>query len=324
MTINTAIELKDGVARDRDTGALLGSVYVANTLTGSGPPSSGTTGTGAVSYPEERVTFYVDNDSGVVFVNEGTGASPYWTPAGLDQFGLWGAFEDGRSQVGEPVADTDAELILNSGVRIFGQGIAETDSGVVVQTAGEGGNVVRLTTTDEVAHTIAIGGEAGIMQPDQHGLLVVEAEVTNVSAITLRGMGIGFVGAAADAFDPPITCATTVATLVLDDLALLHFNVGYTDGDRWYVAHNKSDAAASMTVVDTSTDVAAAATYQRLRVEINEGGDMRVFIDKTQVALVADALDADEEVSPVLYLESTSTAVKSADVRRYAHWALRP
>ncbi len=327
---DTATKLKDGVGRNGD-GKLLREMHVAQTYVGDGPPDSGSTqgDCSAAQGFTERVDFYVDQNSGVIFANEGTLTTPYWTPVTVNQPNLFGVFEDFRDQsAAAAVSGTGAEVILPSGVRVFGQGIAETDSGLAVQTAGEGGNVGRMTTTDEDAHTIAIGGEAGIMQPDQHKLLVVEAEVAQVSAITLRGGGIGFVGAAADAFDPPLTFATTTATLVLDDLGLLHFSAEYTDADRWYVAHNKSDAAASQDVSaggrDTGVDHAAAGTYERLRVEVNADGDMTCFIDKDEVFFLEDALDDDEELSPVLWLESTSTATKSQDVRRYMHYALRP
>lgn len=291
-----------------------------------GPPSSGTSGTLAgFAGPGELL---LDITNHVLFVNEGTQASPYWTPVGLGQARLFGVFHDFRDRVGEPLADTDAALIVaGSGLRVFGQGIAESDSGLVVQTAGEGGSVGRLTTTDEDAHTIAIGMEAGVMQPDQHKILVVEAELAHATAITLRAMGIGFIGTAADALDPPVTGATVTTTLVQDDAAGMFFDVGFTDADRLYAFHNKSDAAASQAVTsgsrDTGVDIPAAGTFCRLRVEIDVLGNMLLFKDKAQVGSIALALDADEECSPVLWLESTSAAVKSMDVRRFASWAYR-
>lgn len=291
----------------------------------AGAPSSGTSGTLA-GYAEAGAMLW-DTTNGVLFVNENTRPSPYWTPVSLDQRALFGVWTDFRDQVGKAIADTAAEAVLaGSGLRVFGQGIAEVDSGLVVQTAGEGGSVGRFTTTDEDAHTIALGMEAGVMQPDQHDLLVVDVELTNVSAITLRSMFVGFLGLAADALDPAVTGATTTATLVQDDLAGVFFDVGLTDGDRLFGVHNKSNEAATQDLTadgDTSTDIAAAGTYQRFRVEINSGGDMLVFVDKTQVYSKVDALDADEECSPVVYLESTSTATKSMDVRRFATWAYR-
>lgn len=321
------IVLKAGVPRVQSTGPLLDSINTVNALSGAGPPTSGTTGTGVRSTGDQKVVTYTDTDTGATFFNEGSATSPYWSPFthGGGTGPLWGVFSDFRDKPATALSDTTAALFNNNGLRAFGQGMTETDAGVIANSAGEGGVTLRMTTTDEVAHTIAIGGEAGIMQPDQHQLLVVDVEMTNVSAITLRGMGVGFVGLAADAFDPPITCATTVATLVQDDLCLMHFNVGYTATDVWKVAYNKSDAAASMTAVSTGVTVAAAATYSRLRVEIAENGDARFFINKAEVATpVSIALDVDEECSPIFYIESTSTAVKSCDVRRYAHWAYRP
>lgn len=291
----------------------------------AGAPSSGTSGTYAGVAAAGALLH--DTNKGVLFINEGTSLSPYWTPTTFDQRPLWGVRTDNRAQLGKAVADTAAEAILaDSGLRVFGQGIAETDSGYVAQTAGEGGIVGRLTTTDEVAHLAAIGTEAGVMQPDQHQLLVVEAELTNVSAITARALFLGFLGTAADALDPAVTGATTVATLVQDDLAGVWFDTGLTDTTGLYAVHNKSDEAATQNLAldgDTGTDIAAAGTYQRLRVEITAAGAMTVFVDKVQVYSRAACLDADEEVSPVLYVGSNATATKSIDVRYFATWAYR-
>jgi len=291
---------------------------------GTGSPKSGTYGTGLNE--AGKGSLYYDYSNGAVWRNDGTITAPYWVPLSVGAGSpLWGIDTDFRDEVGKAHANTDAAAIVaGSGLRVFGQGVAETDSGAVA-SVGEGGPVMRLTTTDEVAHTVAIGTKAGVYQPDQHGLGIVDVEFTSVSAITLRGYGIGFVGLAADAFDPPITAATTVATLVQDDLALIHQNVGYTDADRLYVAHNKSDAAADMTVVDSGVNLAAAGTYQRVRVEVDGAdGTARFFVNKAQVAEVSEALDEDEEASPVFYIESTSTAVKAVDVRRFLFCASRP
>lgn len=292
----------------------------------AGAPTSGTSGSFAgVCEPGDLLS---DVSNGVLFVNEGTRASPYWTPCGYDQAPLFGVHTDFRDQAGKAVADTAASAVVpGSGLRVFGQGVAETDSGLVVQTAAEGGSEARLTATNEDGHLIAIGMDAGVMQPDQHQLLVVDTELSHVSAITLRAMGLGFVGTAADALDPPVTGGTVTTTLVQDDAAGVFFDVGFTDADRLYAFHNKSNEAANQDATDggrdTGVDIPAAGTYCRLRVEIDVAGNMLVFKDKVQVASIEDALDADEECSPVLWLESTSTATKSMDVRRFATWAYR-
>jgi hypothetical protein len=292
----------------------------------AGPPTSGTSGTYA---GEQGVAggYLWDTTNYVLFVNEGSQASPYWTPCPYDQAPLFGVNTDWRDGAGAALAGTTMSVLVpGSGVRIFGDGHADTDSGAVAQTAGEGGTVMRLTTTNEASHVIALGMAAGVMQPDQHGTMVIDVEASNVSAITLRSMFVGFVGTAIDAFVAAVTGATTTATLVQDDLAGMFFDVGLTAGDRLYGVHNKSNAAATQDLTadgDTSTDIAAAGTFQRLRVEIAADGDMTCFVDKAQVYTQAIALDVDEECSPIFYLQSTSAATKSIDVRRFACWAYR-
>jgi hypothetical protein len=296
----------------------------ARPLEHAGPPHSGTSGEGVgVAHAGDLL---VDTTNQVLYINEGDATTPYWTPL-ADNPNIFGVFTDFRDTVGKALANTDAAAIVaGSGLRIFGQGIAETDSGAVANAAAEGGYTMRLTTTDEDAHTVAIGIAAGTMQPDQHSMLVVDTEITNVTAITARALFVGFLGTAADALDPAVTGATTVATLVQDDLAGLWMDAGLTDADRIFAVHNKSDESATQNLAldgDTSTDMAAAATYQRFRVEIDADGDMVAFIDKAQVYSTTEALDEDEECSPVLYLESQDTADISIDVKHFHCWATR-
>lgn len=291
----------------------------------AGPPTSGTSGTLAGIAEAGAVLW--DTTNSVQFTNEGTRTSPYWTPTSFDQRPLWGVWTDFRDQAGAALASTAVEVVVpGSGLRVFGDGIAETDSGLVVQAAAEGGSNGRMTTSATSGKVLAIGTESVVMQPDQHQLLVLDVELTNVSAITARSMFIGYLGLAADGLVAAVTGATVTATLVQDDLAGLIFDTGLTSASRLFGVHNKSDEAATQVLTsdgDTGVNIAAAGTFQRIRVEINSGGDMLAFVDKVQVYSRADALDADEECSPAVYIQSLASAVKSVDVRRFAAWAYR-
>jgi hypothetical protein len=295
-------------------------------------PASGTSGTGAGDWAAPNCL--VRGSGGAVFVNEGTLASPYWTPVSYTQRGLLSWFSDFRDGVGKALADTAATATLaGSGIRIHGQGIAETDSGVVV-TMSDQGAVATLTTTDEDAHTVVLSVGAGttpVFQPDQNGTCVVDAVVSQASALTLRSMFLGFCGSAADALDEVVTGATTTisfAATIGDDVAGLFFDTSLTDGDRYFAPHDAGNTNASIatsaTGVDTGVDVAAAGTFQRLRVEVSSGGAVTMFIDKAQVTSFAAAtLDVNEEIHPVLILGSASAAVKSADVKQFGAWGAR-
>src|SRR5688572_21504488 len=100
----------------------------------AGPPSSGTSGTLAgIAEAGARLT---DTTYFVEYINEGSRTSPYWTPVSFDQRALFGVWTDFRDQAGSALAATDAEnILIGSGLRVFGQGLAESDSGLVVQTA---------------------------------------------------------------------------------------------------------------------------------------------------------------------------------------------
>lgn len=304
--------------------SIISNPAMPRNYTNAGMPSSGTAGTfagiadpGSVCYDTTHENFYF---------NEGTKASPYWTPTNFNQKNLHCVNEDFRDNVGTAVGGSDMSVIkAGSGLRIFGDGHADNDSGLVVQAAAEGGIQARMTTTDEAAHGLALGMDAGVWQPDITGGMVIDVEFSNVSAITNRSMFIGFVGTAIDAFVAGVTGATTVVTLVQDDIAGAHFSTGYADGNAWYSIANKSDADASETAdIDTETDVPAAATYQRMRVEIDASGGMTIFANKTLIDTTAEALDADEECSPIFFLESLSNAIISADVRSISMWSARP
>lgn len=305
---------------------------------GSGFPKSGTSGTGVNSRNGQgapKGSIYVDVATGVAFVNEGSKESPYWTPVSFDQRGLMGWESDFRNGTGKAVSDTAATATLvRSGIRIHGQGIAETDSGLTVAMDDQGA-VASLVTTDEAAHTavLSVGtGTTPMFQPDQNGTCVVDVNVAQSSAITLRGCFLGFCGSAADALDPIMTYSGTTisfATTIGDDVAGLAFNVGLTATDRWFAPHDKGNANASIattaTGVDTGVDVAAAGTYQRLRVECDADGTVRMFIDKALVASFdAATLDVDEEIQPMFYIESTSAATKTALVKHFHAWGKRP
>lgn len=299
-------------------------------FTGTGFPRSGTVATGATGAGSAvHGAEYLDLTRNTKWVNEGDATNVYWYPVSYNQPGMLGIFDDFRSYEGVALSDTAAANARKTGIRIAGDGVAATDSGAIENANLEGGPTLRITASATsgklVALTTPVVASAGIYQPDQHGGAFVETRGTMVSAITARQFGIGFVGLAADGLVPPLTCATTVATLVQDDLVLMHMDATYTDPDNLCIAYNKSDAAATMTAEDTGVALAAAATKQTFRVELNVNPadatkvQARYFVDKILVGTqTADAVDEDEELNPVVYLVSLASAVKSMDLDYFA------
>lgn len=294
----------------------------------AGAPFSGTGG--ALAGQIKSGDYLKDTTNDVLYVNEGSKASPYYSPVGYDQENLIAYRSDWRDKVGVAHAgSTNDVTIAGSGIRVFGQGSADNDSGLVVTTI-ETGQLATATATDEASHLLAIGTDAGVFQPDQNDLLVVDAEFNVLTDLLTKTVAIGFIGTATAALDPPITSTTITMTLVQDDVQLLLMDAALTNADGLFQGWNKADAAATLlttaTGVDTSTDIAAVGTYGRYRVELQRtltAVKMVSFKDKVQIGSIADAADEDEECSPVLYIGSGTTSVEAIAIKRFAAWGTR-
>ena len=325
---------------DRDESAFPESREPIRTV--DGPVYSGTSGTLA-GVAETDTVVYCKN-SKTHYVNEGTAASPYWTPTSFSSPGLLAVYEDFRGLNADilggqvpAITDTGSVNWTSAGVRVCGLGLVETDAGLAAGTDVEGSNVGRITATNEDAKGTALAGHSvAQFQPDTHAPLVVDVTLTNVSAITTRSLFVGWVGAFADTAAPPITGATTTATFGPDDIAGLFQSTGFTDADGIFGVSEKSNTAGTQTGLSTAdATLAAAATYQRFRVEVQADGTTVGFVDKAQVvkikgatgaathATTTTALDADEEVIPLVVLGSLTTATASADIKRFAFWGKR-
>lgn len=301
-------------------------------LVGSGFPKSGTAGTGV---GKATGSVYIDGNTGVQFTNEGTAASPYWTPTNTRHPRLYYIgtdFKEGAALAGEPVANTNGAQDRSNGIRYIGQGLAETDSGgPATYTLTDGGfGLITLTTTDEDAHTVALvpadNTNAPMWQPDQHGTMVVDALISSGAAITAKAVFVGFTGTAPNALDPIMTFATTTVTNVATDLVGLVWSSELTLNDDWLSLFFDETGGGTKAAASYDTGIDTAITvYQRLRVEVDTDGTARTFINKALVGTHAAAsVDPDEEFVPMVYLESSSAAVATLLVRHYYAWGAKP
>ena len=318
--------LSRGLQMRTSGGGLLAAVE-----SGTAFPTSGTSGTTVVNgkgAPPGSLYLATTNDC--LFVNEGTQASPYWTPASFDQRGLMGwstDFTDGTTGqlvdttyvhnfLGVPVAVTETSVLLSNGIKLHGQGLDETDAGMTVAESDQG-NVATLKTTNEDAHVTAMSVGEGVVpmfQPDQNGTMVIDVNYTSPTDLTATAAFCGFIGSTAAALNPVMTYSgTTVsfATTIGDDVAGLTWSSEMTDSDRWFAVHDKDNANA--TILTTATDVdtgvnIVADTYQRLRVECDANGTVRMFINKVLYGTFTAALEVTEEIQPTFYVESSAAA----------------
>ncbi len=301
------------------------ALQIRSGLSGAGVPKSGTAGTGAGGL---AVTYF-DTTGQMLYVNEGTSASPYWSPVWMPGlFNTIGVREDFRGGVLSlmPIAGNAMSAYMDSGARIFGDGHADSDSGVIpAAPSGEGGRAHGIfTTTNEDLHTINIGGPTVSYQPDQHGRAIIDCEFATITDLTNRSHFVGFVGGAIDAMVAPATIASTTITNVLPDLVGMVMDASATDADGLFVTDNAANGNATVGTADAGRDLSSplvAGTFKRLRVEVDVDGAFRCFEAKLLV-YTGSAADVaiNQELSPILQLEAAEAAViKTMHVRSYMH-----
>jgi len=313
----------------RSVHAQLGNraLFGALDFVGDISPSSGPLGTGAGA--SGKGSTFTNILTGVKYVNEGTAASPYWTPMDYNHRGLISWHSDFRDGVGSPVAGTNASTTIpGSGLRVFGTAEPNATGGLTV-AQGAGGAVATMFcgTTTGLLIALGVGGATVPFKPSTMGPLVIDC--SNVIQITdndLRRFFMGFVGAAADALVSPVTGSTVTLTNVQTDVAGFIFDVGLTATERIFVTHNKANDTPTLVVtaagVDTGIDNVLGVA-QRFRVEVDALGNVKFFIDKLQVSTFALGLTPATNLSPIIALHSTTAAAKNMSLRQFATWANR-
>lgn len=315
----------------------LGGIQFANgarIIDGLGFPKSGTSGTGMKSgFGPPKGSIYIDVTNGVQFVNKGSSSSVYWTPVSPFQHGLQAFDTDFRDGQGKALSDTAGTATLTgSGVRVHGAGMVETDAGLTASLSDQGPVGILQVGADSLeAAVLSAGfGTTPAFKPNANGTMVVEAKIAQSVAITVRSVYLGWTGSAIDALASIVTGATTVLTpaaTIGDDFAGLYFDSGMTQAAEWFAPFDKANTSATIAAtgaVDTGVAVAAAGTFQTLRVEIDADGSVRFFIDKVLVRTGAAAsLTVGTALQPVLMVTSLSAAVKIMNIKRFSAWGVK-
>lgn len=195
---------------------------------------------------------------------------------------------------------------------LFGQGIDEADAGALVVADALNG-AVRLTTTDEAAHTAAVGTQAGF-KPSSMGPLTLEARVQSQNLDT-KTMWVGFSNDAAITAVSPVDGCTVTLTLNDADLAGFVLDASLTEDEMWHYAYKGGTAAASTSSSAVQTCVCAVAgEYDILRVEIDPNGTVSWFVNGSRKARVENAVCKDEVFAGYVMVQSHGCAIEDMDV----------
>jgi hypothetical protein len=215
-----------------------------------------------------------------------------------------------------PLATTDAAAVPFGDFMAVGQGIAETDSGIVSLGSDGLNGVGQLTTTDEDVH--AMGIQTGMMfDVGKMGTIVAECRV-RFSAITTGEFFFGLSDVCTDLaiIEGAIFHGNTATlTNTASDGCGFLVSSELTDSAAWHVVYNGGSAAAVTASATNALDVdMVAGDFNILRLEIDNNGTVRWYIDGVLKKTVEGAVSTTTDMCLSCLVESKTTACKTADV----------
>jgi len=176
-----------------------------------------------------------------------------------------------------PVANAEAATTPghNAGPFSVLGDLADTDAGLVLLSKASGYG--RLTGTDEAGYGCALATEVSF-SPILNGTIVVEARV-ETQLLTARNIFIGLTGTIADNIVEPLTATTITITKVYPSVGFLFDSQLTTSGTNWFMPYllasgttqTSTDVVSSQTVVAGESDI--------LRLEVDNNGAARWFIN---------------------------------------------
>lgn len=203
--------------------------------------------------------------------------------------------------------------------RVIGDGLAENDSGIINNEADPNLNGVgRLTTTDEDKHDCGLATplmlNVATMAP-----IVIECRFQHDDLDT-KGAFIGLCDVNADDLaleDDVIQGGTTTLTLTASDLCGFYWSSELTDDEDLHAVYNGGTAtgATDSTSVDLDTDL-IAATYKIVRLEVDNNGTARWYVDGVLKKTLAGAVSTTTDLAALCVVENknNTSAGETMDV----------
>ena len=215
------------------------------------------------------------------------------------------------------VAATAATRTFGSaGLRVIGQGIAETDSGIVLLESDGLNGVGRLTTTNEDAHSIGLA-TATMFDVAKMGTIVLEARV-QFENLDTKEFYFGLTDVNADQTiiegETMVGNGTTM-TLTASDLCGFYLSAELTDDEDWHAVFNggTTTGETDSTELDVDDD-AVAGEFDVLRIEVGNNGTARWFVNGVLKKTQAGAVSTTTDLAVVLMVATYGAAIETVDV----------
>lgn len=212
-----------------------------------------------------------------------------------------------------PVALTNTTEKLGD-FRVIGDGLADTDSGIVILEADGLGGVGDFVTTNEAKHGVYVATGL-VFDVALMGTLVAECRV-RFADTDAKHFFMGFSDVNGDDLsleDDMISGATTTITLTASDICGFFYDEGLTDDEDWHAVYNGGTTAGETdsTELDLDSDI-VAGEWQLLRLEIDPNGTARWYVDGDLKKTVEGAASKTTDLGFVCGVESSAATNEHA------------
>ena len=168
-----------------------------------------------------------------------------------------------------------------SGLRVLGQGIAATDSGITVLESDGLNGVGVFTTTNEDAHSCGVA-TGTVFDVAKMAPIVAECRV-QFADLDTKAFYFGFTDVNTDTTileGNQLVAASGTLTLSASDLCGFLLDAEATDDEDWIMAYNGGTTTGETTIANIdANDDAVAGEFQILRLEIAPNGTARWYVD---------------------------------------------
>ena len=223
-------------------------------------------------------------------------------------------FEDFLSGEDIVAATAATRSFGDSGLRVIGQGIAETDSGITVGESDGLNGVGILTTTNEDAHSCGVTTgkvfDVGKMAP-----INIECRV-QFPDLDTKAFYFGLTDVNDDTTileGNNLVAASGTLTLSASDLCGFLIDAEATDDEDWIMVYNGGTTTGETTIdnIDADND-AVAGEYDILRLEVAINGTARWYINGVLKQTVTGAVSTSTDLAVLAMVEARSAAIEYA------------
>ena len=213
------------------------------------------------------------------------------------------------------VAETAASRSFgSSGLRVIGQGIAETDSGITVGESDGLNGVGILTTTNEDAHSCGLTTgkifDVGKMAP-----INIECRV-QFPDLDTKAFYFGLTDVNDDTTileGNNLVAASGTLTLSASDLCGFLIDAEATDDEDWIMVYNGGTTTGETTIasIDADND-AVAGEWDILRLEIAINGTARWYVNGVLKQTVTGAVSTSTDLAVMALIETRAASIEYA------------